>query len=382
MNIIHNVPSYVKVEPYGNTVKFDATVNGGTKTVNSVAGDILDFYFPTGYIDLKSLAMMFKYYTIGTTSGTAQALPKDTECLIDRLEVHLGNTKIHDIANYNQIFFLLSSYAFDAEFGTQRAQYRNVYTNGRPAAATTLDGVRFCCDKWLGLLGQNIVLDTHNLGQLRIRITLAPSAVTSSNSAANSWGLSDIYFKVKYIENYYGELPKYIEFENFKSIKTQRSNYTQTTNFIMSCKQLDYVLARPLFASHLTKSTINTDLLSSAYFASTGEMIGHWNILINNNPVFKYRTDSQDALNTINDIFPHACKNIGVQSQSEQSGFNRSWVCGSEIGFVNEKNEQIEIGFVTEPQGSGFSTICYPLVIAKCTSTINLHPAGGFHFTF
>lgn len=379
---MNNIPSYCRIEPYGNTSVFDTTVNGVTKTVNAEAGDTLDFYFPKGYIDLTTLAMLFKYINIGTLSGTSQALPKDTECLIDRLEVFLGDTQIHNIANYNQLFYILSTYAFPPEFTTVRSNFRNVYNNGRPVLATTLDGVRFCMDKWVGLLDENIILDTKTLGQLHIRMTLGGANVPSSNSVLNSWGMTDIYMKVKYYENYDGELPSRLEFDNFKSIKLQQRNYRQSTTLIMNCKQIDYVLARPLFASHLVKqTTLNTDIGTTTCFVTNAEMIGYWNILINGNPIFKFRPDAQDALSSMGDLFPYGCGNGAILSATEQSAFNRAWCCGSEVAFINDKDEEIEISFVTEPQGAGSTTSCYPLIIGKCTSTIDINAGGGFKFT-
>lgn len=377
-----NTPSYYRVEPYGNSDSFDVTINGVTKTVNAQASDTLDFYFPEGYIDLTSLAMMFKYINIGTLVGTSQALSKDTECLIDRLEVFLGDTQIHDIRNYNQIFYILSMYAFPPEFATQRAIYKNLYTNGRPAIVTTLDGIRFCMDKWLGLLGEDIVLDTKTLGRLHIRLTLGGINVTTSNPITNSWGMTDIYMKAKYYENYDGDLPTKIEFENFKSLKQQKSSMRQRSTFIMNCKQLDYVLARPLYSLHNVKNIAFQNNIGTTYwFVTSGEFLSTWNILINNNPIFKYRPDNQDALSSMGDLFPNGCRNLAVAPTDETGAFNRAWCAGCEVGFVNEAGEQIEITFVTEALGAGITTVCYPLIIGKCTSTIEVKKGGGMEFT-
>jgi hypothetical protein len=378
MDIIHNVPSYVKVEPYGKTTEFNATFNGVTKSVSAVAGDVLDFYFPKGYIDLNSLSMMFKYMNIGTGTGTAQGLPKDTECMIDRLEVYLGDKKVNDIINYNQIFYILSWYASSAEFVAQRQSIRNIYTNGRPVVATSLDNYRFCCEKWLGLLGQNVVLDTHTLGQLRVCVTLANSYVTSSTSPLNSYGVRDVYMKVKYYENYKGDLPKYIEFDEFKSIKTRMASYNQKTELIVSNNRIDYVLARTLFESHLTKaSALSADLVTTNAFVGRGENIAYWNILVNNNPIFKFRPDAQDAFNVMSDIFHDKTKNMSQVVSTDAGLFNRSWTCGAELGFVNEKKEQVEISFVTESVIPVVTSgINFPLVIVKCTSSLQIHPDG------
>lgn len=378
MDIIHNIPSYQKIEPYGKTAEFNATFNGVTKSVSAVAGDVLDFYFPKGYIDLKTLSMMFKYMNIGTVTGTAQGLPKDTECMIERLEVWLGDKKVNDIINYNQIFFILSWYASTAEFVAQRQSYRNIYTNGRPVSATSLDNVKFCCDKWLGLLGKPVVLDTHTLGQLRISVTLANSYVTSSTSQLNSYGVREVYMKVKYYENYIGDLPKYIEFDEFKSIKTRATSYNQKTDIIVNNNRIDYVVARNLFENHLVKGTsLNADILTTNAFLSRAENVAYWNILVNNNPIFKFRPENQDAYNVMFDMFHDTAKNISQLSSTEIVTFNRAWTCGAELGFVNEKKEQVEISFLTEGVNPFVTSASnFPLVIVKCTSSLELHADG------
>jgi hypothetical protein len=120
--------------------------------------------------------------------------------MLQSLEVYLGGTKMNYINNYGQIFNLLSTYAFGAEHQIYRGTYQNNWVNGRVAGAANLDGVQFCMQKWLGLLGLPVVLDTNKLGQLHIRLTLAPSWITNSNSSIHSWGIYDTYMKVKYIE--------------------------------------------------------------------------------------------------------------------------------------------------------------------------------------
>lgn len=381
MSIIHNIPTYQKVLPYGRTQTFNATFNSDTKAVSALAGDALDFYFPKGYIDLQSLALMFKFMNIGTAGS--QALPKDTECMIDRLEVWLGDTQIHNINNYNQLFFILSTYAFPSEFTHSRVIYRNTYTNGRPQVIASLDGVRFCCDTWLGLLAKKVVLNTHEMGALRIRLTLAPSYITCGTTG-NSYGLYDIYMKVRYYENYLGDLPKYLEFDDFKSVKTQATNYNAQASIMVNAKRIDYVLARTLFANHLQKSTaLNVDMGTVNCFVSQGDYIGSWNILVNNQPVFKYKPDTQDAIHSLTDLFHETGKNMYNIMGTENQAFNRHTTCGTELGFINEKQEQVEISYVTEPSSvvGASTTACFPYLCVKSTSSIEVGDYGNVKHT-
>lgn len=380
MDIIHNVPSYLKIEPYGRTQDVNVVAGASTVPVRAVAGDTLDFYFPKGYIDLRTLGMLFKYYCLPYSvakTGTAQAIPKDTECMIQTLEVYLGGRRVNYIQNYNQIFYLMSLYGFDAEFRTNRDNYTNIWTNGRTAQATDLDGIQYCCEKWLGLLGLPVVLDTHTWGQLHIKITLAPTSITTSNSTSHSWGVSDLFMRVKYYENYNGDLPSHLEFDDFKSILERSSNYNSKTTITVNSSRIDYVLARALRFDAFNKASglaVGTGTVTS--FGATANYIDAWNITVNNNPVFRYRPSIADGVKTVLDMMPSRTINTNIAFSTAQTAFERQWVCGAELGFTSEIPQQVEIGFTMEANASGLSVACLPLVIVKTTSSLELDRSG------
>lgn len=377
MDIIHNVPSYMKIEPYGRTQDVNVVAGASTVPVRAVAGDVLDFYFPKGYIDLHSLTMFFKYFCLPygiAKGGTAQALPKDSECMIQTLEVYLGGKRVNNIQNYNQIFNIISLYGSDAEFRTNRDSYQNCWNNGRTTLAGDLDGVQFCCEKWLGLLGLPVVLDTHTWGQLHIKITLAPAYITTSNSTLHSWGMSDIFMRVKYVENYNGDLPSYLEFDDFKSIIDRVTSYNQKTNLIVNSSRIDYVLARLLRFDAFSKSNIlaiNTGNVLA--FGTVANAVDTWNITVNNNNIFKYKPNIADGVKTVLDIMPSRSVNPPFALTTPVTAFERMWVCGAELGFTSEIPQQVEIGFVTE--GSN-TTPCVPVVIVKTTSSLEMDRNG------
>lgn len=379
MAILHNVPSYVKVEPYGNTQDKAIVAGASTVTVRAVAGDALDFYFPRGYIDLTSLAMMFRYYVLPyTTAVTAntQALPKDCECLIQKLEVFLGDKKVNDINNYTQIFFILSMFAFDAEFRTNRDTYTNVWNNGRTTVTgNTVEGTQFCLEKWLGLLGKPIVLDTNKLGQLHIKITLAGAYITSSNNAAHSWGIGDVFMRVKYYTNYNKELPRYIEFDDYKSIITRSPSYNQTTELIVNSSRIDYVIGRVLRSDAFGKSIgLVADVGSTAHFGSFAGNVSSWNFTVNNTPLHRYTPTTADGLMSMYDIFkPHRSVNSGVAITNTARAYQALWTCGAEVAFQSEIPEQVEIKFITD---GNTASACLPLLIAKTTASLEIKDDG------
>lgn len=380
MDIIHNVPSYLRIEPYGRTQDVNVVAGASTVPVRAVAGDVLDFYFPKGYIDLRTLGMLFRYWLLPfgiAKSGTSQALPKDTECLIQTLEVYLGGKRVNQIQNYNQIFALLSLYGFDAEFRTNRDNYTNIWTNGRTAQATDLDGLQFCCEKWLGLLGLPVVLDTYTWGQLHIKITLAPSSVTTSNHTGHSWGLSDLFMRVKYYENYNGDLPSHLEFDDFKSILERSPNYNTKTNLTVNSSRIDYVLGRLLrFDAFNKASGLGVSTGNVTAFGTVASNIDAWNISVNNNNIFRYRPSIADGIKSVLDFMPSKSINTGIVFNAAVTAFERQWVCGAELGFTSEIPVQVEIGFVTEATTAGLSVACLPLLIVKTTSSLELDRNG------
>lgn len=378
MQVIHNVPSYLKIEPYGRTQDMAVVAGASTVNVRAVAGDVLDFYFPKGYIDLSSLAMLFKYYLLpysAATTGNSQALPKDTECMIQTLEVNLGSKRVNYINNYNQIFFLLSLYGFDAEFRANRDSYQSIWTNGRTAAATTLDGRQFACEKWLGLLGLPIVLDTHTHGQLHIRITLGAPNVTAGSNPAHSWGINDVFMRVKYYENYTGNLPKYIEFDDFKSIIDRSPTYNQKTTLLVNSSHIDYVLAKPIMHDYLTKvAGLTASTCSTSPFATFDNAITSWNLSINNNNIFKYKPAANEGVKSVKDALrTQSVNHSSIGGINTQALFERAWACGAELGFVSEMPEQVEIGFITEGRTD---YQCFPLIIVKTTSSLEIGSNG------
>jgi hypothetical protein len=175
-----------------------------------------------------------------------------------------------------------------------------------------------------------------------------------------------------------------LEFNDFKSIKTQATNYNAQASIMVNAKRIDYVLARTLFANHLQKSTaLNVDMGTVNCFVSQGEYIGSWNILVNNQPVFKYKPDTQDAVHSLTDLFHETGKNMYNIMGTENQAFHRHTTCGTELGFINEKQEQVEISYVTEPSSvvGASTTTCFPYLCVKSTSSIEFGGYGNVKHT-
>lgn len=378
MDIIHNVPNYFKVDPYGKAFDINVTAGASTVAIRAVAGDTLDFYFPKGYIDLKTLGMYFKYFCLPYTtakSGTTQSLPKDTECMIQTLEVYLGDKRVNWIQNYNQMFFLWSLYGADADFRANRDSVLNMHNNGRATPVTDLDGVQFCMEKWLGLLGLPIVLDTYKWGQLVVKVTLAGAHITTSNSTAHSYGVSDVYMRAKYLENYNGDLPNYLEFDDYKSIISREPSYNQKTNLIVNSARIDYALGRVLRFDAFNKANIfaiGTGSVPAFGTTVDGNNLRNWNFSVNNKNIFRYNPSVGEGVKTVLDLMESKAINTNIQITNSFPNFDRVWACGTELGFVNEYPVQVEIGFTTEGTGG----LCFVILIVKTTSSLEMTKDG------
>ena len=378
MQVIHNIPSYQKIEPYGSTSDYNVTVAGGSNVaIRAAAGETLDYIFPKGFIDLSSLHMLFRYRCLPfvvSLGGTSQALPRDSECLIDTLEVYLGNKRVNYITNYGQIFNLLSTHAWGGDHQTYRSSYQNNWVNGRISLTTNLDGTQFCFQKWLGLLGLPVVLDTEKLGQLHVKITLAPSFVTTSNNANHSWGIYDTYMKVRYYSNYKGDLPRYLEWDDYKTLYDTPPLRNSTATLKVFSSKIDWALLKLLRSDGRLKSNVLDGNINTTFtFGSPHNWWGTWNIAVNNQNIFKYKATTADALLALQDIFEKETANYGLVAGNNSQAFDRCTYLGAKIGFINEIPEETEISITLE---NGQTTM-FTCMIVKTTSSLEMKGDGS-----
>jgi hypothetical protein len=218
------------------------------------------------------------------------------------------------------------------------------------------------------------VLDTEKWGQLHIRLTLGHPSVTTSNNGAHSWGIGDVYMRVKYYTNYNKELPKYIEFDDFKSLLTFSPNYNQTISLMVNSSRIDYALARTLRQDMFGKGSVYVaDINSPQHFASFGFNTSSWNISVNNKELYRFTPKAEDALATIYDVFGNACLNSATFNDNSTKAFSAGWTCAAELGFQNEIPEQVEISFTT----NGSFLTCHHLLIVKTTSSVEMNNDGS-----
>lgn len=341
----------MRVDPYGGKTTYPAD-------------DIIDFYFPrSGFLHLGSLIMMFN---VNFSNAGNVCLPRDSESIIHRLEIMVNGQTVNDINQYNQIFRGLSDYALTAEEIFERSRKRNGGTNGNPSTAAANTHSTFTCEKWLGLLNEDVVVDLSK-NTIHIRITLAPRFIIASPNGADTFSISNVYFLAKYYENYNGEkLKATCDYADFKSILEFNPTLTQSTCLKITTKNLDYVVATLLSSSYRAiASALNGTVLNTQYFLRSAP--DTWNFHINGRPLFQFEPTLVDTVPIIKSMFPYKVHSVSPNTQIPFTPLQ--FLCGGLVGFANETPDQVEIQFVSK----GGAVSNFALVTAKLTNTITFN---------
>lgn len=364
-SLLKNKVKHHRITPYGN----QGTIN---------PDDVIDFYLPQyGFLELESLLMYFDVtFNTSNAGATQHAFPRDAECVIQTLEVFVNGVMVNNIQNYNQLFRILSDYAFDGDSLLSRYAMRNTLFNGSIALATAANaGGTYACGKWLGLFGEQGVIDLSK-NSIHIRITVSPRHIIISPNAANSFSLSNVYLTAKYYENYTGEVKNQITFADFKSILQHNPTSTQETYLKLFTKNVDYVIGTLLASNFRTIfNVISANQFTSNFFnrANTVSNISSWNFKVNQHPIFNYAPRGLEGLVCIKDVFPEGVNNQMLAATAGFSSFfTNRFICAANVGFINQDPEEVELSFnTTEVVGSNVAN--FSLLIAKIDNTIPLN---------
>lgn len=364
-SLLSNTVKHYKINPYGN----QGTIN---------PDDIIDFFLPRdGFLELQSLLMYFDV-TFNTTSAgsTSHAFPRDAECVIQTLEVFVNGVMVNCIQNYNQIFRILSDFAFDGDTLLDRYTMRNTLFNGSIATVTSANANgTYACGKWLGFLGEQAVIDLSK-NSVHIRITVSPRQIIVSPGATNSFSLSNVYLTAKYYEKYTGDVEKQITFDDYKSVLQYNPTLTQETYLKLFTKNVDYVIGTFLTANFKTIfNIISANNQTSHFFnkANTVTNLSTWNFKVNQRPVFNYAPRGLEGPVSMRYTFPEGVRNQMLLNVAGLfSIYNNSFVCSTKVGFTNEEPEEVELAF-NSIESTGTTTANHSLLIAKIDNTITLN---------
>jgi hypothetical protein len=370
----------VRVNAYGASSQKVVSVAGANYSCHAAAGDTVVYQFPPGIIDLSTLRFFFKYARLGVASN--DTVPKDTETLIDELEVTLGDTVVNKIANYQQLFFMLSGYAMDADWVLGTQTYQRIFTNRRCSTANVI-GWQFGMEEFLGLLGSKQVIDTRKFGRLTVRMRLGPSASVASSTAANSWGFNDPFFRVHYLEHDAPSVDR-VRFDDFTGMRQSFPGYDgRTTLVVDGRRRLYYCLARQVtVANHDSKGNGfdgNTGL--TARFTSTANNIGSWDFLVNNAPAHAYEPAVEEGLLSMREVFPDGIVNLALTGNPGMDNcFYRGWAAGFRLDLPQrEDGQQNEVSFeTTAVNAAAATTPQYTFLFAPSRLVVTARPFWSF----
>jgi len=207
----------------GSIVKQRLKINSDLATYNP--NSTIGFNLPIGrMIDLRSLVI----YCKGSTSGTGGLhFPRGgLHSLIEQFSVNANNRTLQNTPYYNFVWNTISDLEGYSSIEQQTKRIteiadpssRYTYANGTNSegvisgvnitGSTTNDSsILMCANNFLGFFNSSVSsIDTNNLGQVQIKLQLAPSGVLfagGSGSAVSitdaSYTLSDVYLTVETI---------------------------------------------------------------------------------------------------------------------------------------------------------------------------------------
>ena len=220
MNIGGAIPKKAewKVKHIKNVIKQTINLVPSSGNVQVDAGSRIYIDLPTDTtVDLSTFVMYFNGWTDNgpvVTNGpagycTPRLFPRNTQSLIQNLEIQINGRSIYNVPEYNYIYNILH----DFTSGTQNLNIKMIGENEDPScdywnnagvitprvgypigllgdgktspSANNYD--TYCIRNWLGLFdGSTKLINTGMFGIITIVITLAPSAVTMTGATATT----------------------------------------------------------------------------------------------------------------------------------------------------------------------------------------------------
>jgi hypothetical protein len=171
-------------------------------------------------------------------------------------------------------------------------------------------------------------------------------------------------------------MPRYLEWDDYKSLATREGTHNFTMTMKVFSSKIDWALCKILRADHRNKTGIDGNYnTSQAFYGPTGGQVLAWNIAVNNMNVFKYKASPVDALLALHDIFGNKMSTTGVLSLFNTNTYARIFAAGAELDFANEVPQDVEITYTNE---GSTAQICFPVMIVKTTSSMEIGANGDF----
>jgi hypothetical protein len=314
--------------------------------------------------------------------------------LISRLELFANGRPLISINNYNHVYKLMENYV-GQDYISKQAVYSGGYSNTAELAINTPTRLYFT--NFLGLSSiKPSFLDTSIIGDLELRLTLAPKSVIPIANVLADYKIKNISFLCETISVpavFYDahnavlmsgqSLP--VIFDTFRTItQSGVSPSSSTTRFSVSSQSINYIMASkyPDFNASVSSDPVSSN--KSSVFKRDGSHIDNWFFRVNNQQYPNYSADGQDAwvemmkaTNTLTDVLG------GIDGDISRENFRSSyWCCAASLAIpnsgsdrfisgLNSEGSAIEIDFTTT--GSGGTGTTTDLVIVNITSIINVY---------
>jgi len=343
-----------------------------TSATEATAGRIITINLPeNALIDMNSIRFHFDA-DAGHNGNTVGLLPEFADAFISNLEVYINGIQVQQSSqDYNMIAHTLRLGGWNQDCQQSKGRLVNhaqIYGDkAETHAFGDVSGVgeiaSLVIDQWAGFLNQvsTRFLPTSLLGQIQIRITLAPNAILSGCSASNtavdlsaaevatppSYTLTNMYFTVDSIvvPDAYNQLLRnqlsssvlplnYNEYYTFNSPNTAGATLSNRFNLASGC--IDKIMAvnrandYNVFGEAIdlsTKATLTSPLdargnkLVGKYFASYSNKLQterdsedgtlRYNFNVNNVQYPQYEARNSDAMADV----AYTCDKVGMKTE-------------------------------------------------------------------
>jgi hypothetical protein len=300
--------------------------------------------------------------------------------LIDELEVVLGNTVVQKTQHWQQLFWMLSTYAMDGDWQVSGASYRRIWLNRRVETANVINWP-FILDTFPGFLSSGAIIDTEKLGRLTIRIRLADNATVSSSVAQNTWGFNNCYFRCTYKPDSWTDTDDRITYEDWVGSRMYFPGYNSRHQLVVDGRRkLNYAIGRCINTSVHDQKATGFDAavsLTQRFIHPPGNIQG-WEYTLNNQKMHAYSPTIEDGILSMREVFPDGVVNLNIVNSIPENVVQRPWACGVVLDLLQRPDElQNEIAFETTATSAGAGNAMYSFMYVSTTNTVEPDGKGG-----
>jgi hypothetical protein len=329
-------------------------------------------------VDLSTLVWYFEGTTTCSGGTTPSCVfPRNIETVIERVEVEVNGQLISPgCASYSHLWQIISDTTMGEDCTNRRAVMQKGLNLTSLAVSTTESATPYTIVNWLGFLGsaQPTVLDTNLLGNVRVRITLSPTAVliTSGSPTSLGFSLNNMFFSVDCISiddgMYYNLHDQFlskggvyeIPFNNFYSFSQAITSAGDgSVKFSLSTQSLNQLWATFAYGNGSAPNTLDTasattgstsGIGSSQYFLRSACGITGYQFNINNQYCPNFRPNRDIAFTLLMNSYGLSQDTVGGPNKNLGSlalWRDRYWVAATSLDHAVSADERFISGLNT-----------------------------------